>query len=60
VAGNFDVAKAERFLGVGLVDLVAFGHPFVKKTGLNERLFKGLPLRDYDKDKLYDGGADGI
>ncbi len=59
VAGNYDVAKAERFLGAGLVDLVAFGRPFVANPDLPERLFKGLPLRELDKDKLYGGGAEG-
>jgi len=58
-AGGYDRGKAERMLGAGYLDLVAFGRPYVANPDLVDRLLKNRPLADYDPDRLYGGGRDG-
>lgn len=43
----------------GLVDLVAFGRPFISNPDLVDRLQSGAPLNKLDTDTLYGGGAKG-
>lgn len=58
-AGGYDVAKAERMLDAGLVDVVAFGRPFIANPDLPARLATGAPLAPFDGDALFGGGAAG-
>ena len=43
----------------GLVDLVAFGRPFISNPDLVDRLLRAAPLNELDPDTLYGGGAKG-
>ena len=58
-AGNYNREKAEKLLKAGLLDLVAFGRPFVSNPDLPDRLFRDLPLQGHDADKLFGGGREG-
>lgn len=59
VAGGYDKAKAEAIIADGLVDVVAFGRPFVANPDLPRRLAENLPLADFDGDTLFGGDAGG-
>ncbi|QQX86978.1 alkene reductase [Cupriavidus necator] len=59
VAGKYDQARAERILGQGLADLVAFGRPFVANPDLPARFAAGLPLAGFDSQRLFGGDARG-
>ncbi len=56
---GFDEALAERVLGAGEADLVAFGRPFISNPDLVERLRTGAPLAPDHKETWYGGGAEG-
>ncbi len=43
----------------GLIDLGAFGEPFISNPDLVERLRQGWPLRPADRSLHYGGGAHG-
>ena len=58
-AGNYDVEKAERLLGAGLVDAAAFGRPFIANPDLPRRLADGLPLNPQRPETFHGGGAEG-
>lgn len=59
VAGGYDKRRAEDALSNGLVDLVAFGRPFVSNPDLPERLGRNLPLAPFDDTKLFGGDKSG-
>jgi N-ethylmaleimide reductase len=59
VAGRYTAARAEALLDAGLVDLVAFGRPFIANPDLPERLRQGLPLTPFAADRLFGGDAQG-
>ncbi len=60
IANNgYDFALAEKMLAQGAVDLVAFGKPFISNPDLVERLKRGAPLNEWDKNTFYGGGAKG-
>ncbi|NIF22145.1 alkene reductase [Candidatus Pantoea multigeneris] len=60
VAGNYTQEKAERYLAAGLVDLVAFGRPFVSNPDLPARLSHHLPLAPIaDMSTLFGGDGKG-
>jgi N-ethylmaleimide reductase len=40
----------------GLIDLVAFGRPFISNPDLVDRLQRGAPLNELDTATLYGGG----
>lgn len=58
-AGNYDLNKATRLVGAGLIDVAAFGRPFLTNPDLPTRLHDGLPLADLTGAVLYGGGATG-
>lgn len=60
VAGGYDARKAQGFLTAGLVDLVAFGRPFLANPDFPYRLAENLPLADFDSNTLFGGGAEGF
>ena len=43
----------------GLIDLAAFGQPFIANPDLVERLRNDLPLTAPDRDTYYAGGEHG-
>lgn len=53
--GDFDLARANRLIGTGVVDLVAFGRPYISNPDLVERLRDGLPLTPPDVATIYQG-----
>jgi N-ethylmaleimide reductase len=60
VANNgYDFALATKVLEDNAADLIAFGKPFISNPDLVERLKKGAPLNDWDKNTFYGGGAKG-
>nr|WP_211113950.1 alkene reductase [Azospirillum picis] len=59
VAGRYTAERAAALLDAGLVDLVAFGRPFIANPDLPERLRRGLPLAAFDPGSLFGGGAAG-
>jgi N-ethylmaleimide reductase len=59
LAADFDAAKAETALALGLADVVAFGRPFIGNPDLPERLRLELPLAGFDGSKLFSAGPDG-
>jgi N-ethylmaleimide reductase len=58
-AGGFTPESAEHIVKEGSADLVAFGRHFVSNPDLPERVRKGLPLNQYDRDTFYGGDARG-
>ena len=59
VNNGYDKALAERVLGAGAADAVAFGRPFIANPDLVERLRRDAPLNPLDADTLYGSGAKG-
>ncbi len=59
VAGRYDADRAEALLAAGLVDLVAFGRPFLANPDLPERIARGWPLAGFDPATLFGGDARG-
>ena len=60
VANNgYDFDLANKVLEASVADLIAFGKPFISNPDLVERLKKGAPLNEWDKNTFYGGGAKG-
>jgi N-ethylmaleimide reductase len=60
VANNgYDFELATKQLAANAADLIAFGKPFISNPDLVERLKKGAPLNEWDKNTFYGGGAKG-
>ena len=59
VAGRYTRERGEDLLQQGLVDLIAFGRPFIGNPDLVERLERDAPLHDAPKAAYYGGGARG-
>jgi len=60
IANNgYDFELATKQLAANAADLIAFGKPFISNPDLVERLRKGAPLNQWDKNTFYGGGAKG-
>ena len=59
LAGGLDRARAEQLIDAGLIDLAAFGTPFISNPDLVARLQNGWPLNTPDRSTFYGGGAKG-
>ena len=59
VAGKYDQPKAERLIARGLVDLVAFGRPFIANPDYVSRLQNRWSLAEFDPQTLFGGGEAG-
>ena len=60
IANNgYDFELASKQLAANAADLIAFGKPFISNPDLVERLKKGAPLNEWDKNTFYGGGAKG-
>jgi len=59
LAGGLDRARAEQLIDAGLIDLAAFGTPFIANPDLVARLQNGWPLNTPDRTTFYGGGAKG-
>lgn len=59
LAGALDKRRAEQFVYDGLIDLAAFGQPFIANPDLVDRLQRDLPLATPNRETYYGGGAEG-
>lgn len=59
LAGGMTRERAERLIQDGLIDMAAFGEPFIANPDLVERLRNGWPLLKPDRALSYGGGAEG-
>ncbi|RPH20179.1 alkene reductase [Buttiauxella warmboldiae] len=56
VAGNYTKEKAEKLLAAGVVDLIAFGRPFIANPDFPRRLAENLPLAPVGNPNTLFGG----
>jgi len=59
LAGGMTLARARELLDAGLIDLAAFGQPFIANPDLVRRLEQGLPLAAPVRETYYGGGIEG-
>ncbi|MEH2539241.1 MULTISPECIES: alkene reductase [unclassified Bradyrhizobium] len=59
LAGGMTRDKAEKLLDNGLIDIAAFGEPFIANPDLVSRLRNNWPLAAVDRALHYGGGANG-
>ncbi|WP_313341260.1 alkene reductase [Stenotrophomonas sp.] len=59
LAGGLERESAEQLIDAGLIDLAAFGTPFISNPDLVARLQHGWPLNTPDRATFYGGGAKG-
>ncbi|QLY60693.1 alkene reductase [Citrobacter freundii] len=58
VAGNYTREKADKLLSAGIVDLVAFGRPFIANPDFPRRLKENLPLSEMGNPATLFGGSE--
>ncbi|QCR34697.1 alkene reductase [Nissabacter sp. SGAir0207] len=59
LAGDLTLARAQARVDEGLIDLPAFGQPYIANPDLVARLKHGWPLAKPDRDTYYGGSAEG-
>ncbi len=59
LAGNMTLERAQDLVDSGLIDLAAFGQPFIANPDLVARLKNGWPLTTPDRNTFYGGTAKG-
>jgi 2,4-dienoyl-CoA reductase-like NADH-dependent reductase (Old Yellow Enzyme family) len=59
LAGDMTLERAQDLVDAGLIDLAAFGQPFIANPDLVARLKNGWPLTTPDRDTYYGGDAKG-
>ena len=59
LAGDMTLERAQDLVDAGLIDLAAFGQPFIANPDLVARLKNGWPLATPDRDTYYGGDAKG-
>lgn len=59
LAGAMTFERAEKLVEAGVIDLPAFGQPFIANPDLVERYRDGIPLAKPDRDTYYGGGSEG-
>jgi N-ethylmaleimide reductase len=59
LAGGMTRARAEQLIGGGIIDLAAFGQPFIANPDLVARLRGNLALTEPDRSTYYGGDAHG-
>ncbi|ROR24738.1 2,4-dienoyl-CoA reductase-like NADH-dependent reductase (Old Yellow Enzyme family) [Comamonas sp. BIGb0124] len=59
LAGAMRFERAERLVEAGVIDLPAFGQPFIANPDLVERYRGGLPLAEPERATYYGGGNEG-
>jgi N-ethylmaleimide reductase len=59
LAGGMTRERAEHLIGDGVIDLAAFGQPFISNPDLVARLKNGWPLAEPDRTTYYGGDAHG-
>jgi 2,4-dienoyl-CoA reductase-like NADH-dependent reductase (Old Yellow Enzyme family) len=59
LAGGMTRERGEEMIAGNIIDLVAFGAPFISNPDLVARLSNGWPLSPADPNTFYGGGAEG-
>lgn len=59
LAGGMTRERAEQLIADGLIDIAAFGEPFISNPDLVERLKNNWPLAPANRALHYGGGAEG-
>lgn len=59
LAGGMTRERADALIGEGVIDLAAFGQPFISNPDLPARLQNGWPLAEPDRATFYGGDAHG-
>lgn len=59
LAGALNLKRAQDLINQGLIDLAAFGQPFISNPDLVHRLQNNLALTNPDRNTYYGGGAAG-
>jgi 2,4-dienoyl-CoA reductase-like NADH-dependent reductase (Old Yellow Enzyme family) len=59
LAGAMTMARAQHLIDAGLIDLAAFGQPFISNPDLVNLLENGLPLTEPNRETYYGGNATG-
>jgi 2,4-dienoyl-CoA reductase-like NADH-dependent reductase (Old Yellow Enzyme family) len=59
LAGGFEKQRAEAALDSGIVDLIAFGRPYISNPDLVELFRNSHPLAPGDRSTFYGGGSHG-
>lgn len=59
LAGGMTRARAEDLINDGMIDLAAFGTPFISNPDLVARLKNNWPLTEAQRATFYGGGAEG-
>jgi N-ethylmaleimide reductase len=59
LAGDMTLERAQDLIDAGLIDLAAFGQPFIANPDLVARLKNGWPLTTPNRDTYYGGTAEG-
>jgi 2,4-dienoyl-CoA reductase-like NADH-dependent reductase (Old Yellow Enzyme family) len=59
LAGGMTAERAEEMIDAGLIDIAAFGEPFIANPDLVARLRNGWPIEQSDRALHYGGGAHG-
>jgi len=59
LAGGMTLERAEEMINAGLIDIAAFGEPFIANPDLVARLRNGWPIVKSDPAIHYGGGAHG-
>ncbi|MNT55099.1 N-ethylmaleimide reductase [compost metagenome] len=59
LAGGMTRARAEQLIADDLIDIAAFGEPFIANPDLVARLENNWPLASSDRAHHYGGGAEG-
>lgn len=59
LAGGMTRDRAEQLIGDGIIDLAAFGAPYISNPDLVERLRNRWPLNQAKRDYFYGGGSEG-
>lgn len=59
LASQMTRERAEALIADGIIDLAAFGRPFISNPDLVQRLRQGWPLQEWDRDTFYGGGVQG-
>ncbi len=57
--GGYTADEADKLIGKGTADAVAFGRPFIANADLVERFRQGAALNTPDRTTFYGGGAHG-
>lgn len=59
LAGGLNINQADTLIKDNMIDLAAFGSPFIANPDFVERIKNGWPLSQANKNAYYGGGSSG-